>query len=150
MRQAIEQLDVVVCIDVFMTETARLADYVLPALTQFEKHEATFFNFEFPRNVFHLRRPVVAAPEGPLPEPEIHARLVEAAGLLDRGRHRPAAGGRRARPGRVRAPPSPPRPAPTPASVRSGRCCCTARSGRRSPTGPRAPLRCGRWPSAAR
>ncbi len=82
MRQAIEQLDVVVCIDVFMTETARLADYVLPATTQFEKYEATFFNFEFPRNVFHLRRPVVAPPDGPLPEPEIHARLVEAAGLL--------------------------------------------------------------------
>jgi len=72
-----------VCIDVFMTETARLADYVLPALTQYEKHEATFFNFEFPRNVFHLRRPVVSAPEGPLPEPEIHARLVEASGALD-------------------------------------------------------------------
>jgi anaerobic selenocysteine-containing dehydrogenase len=72
-----------VVIDVFMTETARLADYVLPAPTQYEKWEATFFNFEFPRNVFHLRRPVLAAPEGPLPEPEIHARLVETAGLLD-------------------------------------------------------------------
>src|SRR5205823_12946911 len=32
---------------------------------------------------FHLRRPVVPAPEGPLPEPEIHARLVEASGALD-------------------------------------------------------------------
>ena len=61
-----------------MTETARLADYVLPAPTQFEKYEATFFNFEFPRNVFHLRRPVLDPPDGPLPEPEIHARLVEA------------------------------------------------------------------------
>ena len=44
-----------------MTETARLADYVLPAPTQFEKWEATFFNFEFPHNVFHLRRPVLRA-----------------------------------------------------------------------------------------
>jgi nitrate reductase alpha subunit len=35
-------LDLVVVIDVFMTETARLADYVLPAPTQFEKYEATF------------------------------------------------------------------------------------------------------------
>ncbi len=83
MREAIGALDLVVVIDVFMTETARLADVVLPAPTQFEKYEATFFNFEFPRNVFHLRRPVVPAPEGPLPEPEIHARLVEAAGVLD-------------------------------------------------------------------
>src|SRR6266850_6314080 len=82
MREALAALDVVVAIDVFMTETARLADYVLPAVTQFEKHEATFFNFEFPRNVFHLRRPLLAPPDGPLPEPEIHARLVEAAGVF--------------------------------------------------------------------
>src|SRR5207244_2268841 len=81
MREAIATLDAVVAIDVFMTETARLADYVLPAATQFEKYEATFFNFEFPRNVFHLRRPLLDPPEGPLPEPEIHARLVEAAGV---------------------------------------------------------------------
>ena len=82
MREAIEALDTVVVIDVAMTETARLADYVLPAPTQFEKWEATFFNFEFPRNVFHLRRPVLDAPDGPLPEPEIHARLVEATGAI--------------------------------------------------------------------
>jgi anaerobic selenocysteine-containing dehydrogenase len=82
MREAIAALDVVVAIDVFMTETARLADYVLPAVTQFEKHEATFFNFEFPNNVFHLRHPLLTPPDGPLPEPEIHARLVEAAGVF--------------------------------------------------------------------
>ena len=82
MREALARLDLVVAIDVFMTETARLADYVLPATTQFEKHEATFFNFEFPRNVFHLRHPLLSPPEGPLPEPEIHARLVEAAGVF--------------------------------------------------------------------
>ncbi len=83
MRAAIEALDLVVVIDVAMTETARLADYILPAPSQYEKWEATFFNFEFPSNVFHLRRPVLDAPHGPLPEPEIHARLVEALGLLD-------------------------------------------------------------------
>jgi len=82
MREALEALELVVVIDVAMTETARLADYVLPAQTQFEKWEATFFNFDFPHNVFHLRKPVLAAPEGMLPEPEIHARLVEAMGLL--------------------------------------------------------------------
>ncbi|AKU15026.1 molybdopterin-dependent oxidoreductase [Luteipulveratus mongoliensis] len=82
MRSALSSLELLVVIDVAMTETARLADYVLPAPTQFEKWEATFFNFDFPRNMFHLRRPVVAAPDGPLPEPEIHARLVEASGQL--------------------------------------------------------------------
>jgi anaerobic selenocysteine-containing dehydrogenase len=82
MRAALAALDLVVVIDVAMTETARLADYVLPAPTQFEKFEATFFNFDFPRNIFHLRHPVLDAPDGVLPEPEIHARLVEAAGAL--------------------------------------------------------------------
>jgi len=68
MREAIATLDVVVAIDVFMTETARLADYVLPAATQFEKYEATS-QFEFPRNVFHLRRPLLTPPAGPCPSP---------------------------------------------------------------------------------
>jgi formate dehydrogenase len=81
-REALAALDLVVVIDVAMTETARLAHYVLPASTQYEKWEATFFNFEFPRNVFHLRAPVLDPPDGPLPEPEIHARLVEALGAV--------------------------------------------------------------------
>ena len=83
MRDALQSLDTVVVIDVAMTETARLAHYVLPAATQYEKYEATFFNFEFPRNVFHLRRPILGAPAGVLPEPEIHARLIEALGAVD-------------------------------------------------------------------
>jgi anaerobic selenocysteine-containing dehydrogenase len=82
MREALDALELVVVIDVAMTETARLADYVLPAQSQFEKWEATFFNFDFPHNVFHLRKPILTAPDGVLPEPEIHARLVEAMGLL--------------------------------------------------------------------
>jgi anaerobic selenocysteine-containing dehydrogenase len=87
MREALDALDLVVVVDVFMTETARRADYVLPAATQFEKYEATFFNFEFPRNVFHLRHPVLPVPDGveALPEAEIHTRILEAAGLLDPG-----------------------------------------------------------------
>lgn len=82
-REAMNALDFSVVIDVAMTETARHADYVLPASTQFEKAEATFFNFEFPHNYFHLRPPLMDAPEGPLPEAEIHARICEALGVLD-------------------------------------------------------------------
>ena len=82
MREALAALDLVVVIDVAFTETARLAHYVLPVASQFEKAEATFFNFEFPRNVFYLRRPLLTPPTVPLPEPEIHARLVEAAGVF--------------------------------------------------------------------
>ena len=65
-----------------MTETARLANYVLPAATQFEKAEATFFNFEFPENCFHLRSRLFPPPEGALPEAEIHARLCLALGAV--------------------------------------------------------------------
>jgi anaerobic selenocysteine-containing dehydrogenase len=82
-REALAALDFSVVIDVAMTETARLADYVLPASSQFEKWEATFFTLEFPENSFHLRAPIVEALDGTLPEPEIHARLVEELGVLD-------------------------------------------------------------------
>ena len=82
MREALEALDFVVVIDVAMSETARLADYVLPVATQFEKAEATFFNFEFPHNYFHLRRPLLEPPDGLFSEAELHARLVEALGAM--------------------------------------------------------------------
>ncbi len=80
MREALAALDLLVVVDVAMTETARLAHYVLPVASQFEKAEATFFNFEFPRNAFHLRPRLLAPPEGLFSEAELHARLVEALG----------------------------------------------------------------------
>lgn len=80
MREALSSLDTLVVIDVAMSETAQLAHYILPAATQFEKAEATFFNFDFPSNVFHLRRRLFAPLGDSLPEAEIHARLVEALG----------------------------------------------------------------------
>jgi anaerobic selenocysteine-containing dehydrogenase len=82
MREAIAALDLVVVIDVAFTETARLADYVLPVASQFEKAEATFFNFEFPHNYFHLRKALMPPLPGLFSEAELHARLVEALGAL--------------------------------------------------------------------
>ena len=82
MGEALRALEMVVVIDVAMTETARLADYVLPAASQFEKPEATFFNLEFPHNEFHLRQPLFEPCEGTLPEPEIYARLIRALGVV--------------------------------------------------------------------
>lgn len=83
MREALRALDLVVVIDVALTETAREADYVLPAASQFEKLECTFFNLEFPHNAFHLRHPLLPPLEGTLAEPEIHARLCRALGAVD-------------------------------------------------------------------
>ncbi len=88
-RAAFSSLDLLLVIDVAMTETARLADYVLPAANQFEKPEATFFNLEFPHNTFQLRRPLFAPLEGTLPEPEIWARLMRALGVVSEDDLRP-------------------------------------------------------------
>lgn len=77
-EEAFKALDLLVVVDVAMTETARLADYILPAHTQFEKWEFTGFNLEFPKNGFHLRHPVLAAQANTLPEAEIYTRLLEA------------------------------------------------------------------------
>jgi anaerobic selenocysteine-containing dehydrogenase len=69
MREALAALDLVVVIDVAFTETARLADYVLPVASQFEKAEATFFNFEFPHNYFHVRKALMPPLPGSSPRP---------------------------------------------------------------------------------
>ena len=87
MREALRALDFVAVIDVAMTETAREAHYVLPATSQYENWEATFFgastytNKEL-RNSFTLRAPILDPLPGTLPESEIHRRLVRAIGAL--------------------------------------------------------------------
>jgi anaerobic selenocysteine-containing dehydrogenase len=80
MREALDALELVVVIDVAMTETTRHADYILPGSSQYEKVEATFFGGGFPNNVFQLRQPLFAPQAGTLPEPEIHSRLCRALG----------------------------------------------------------------------
>lgn len=84
-REAFEALSFTVVIDVAMTETAAKADYVLPASSQYEKLEATTFPSEFPENFFHLRHPLMNPMPGTMPEPEMHARLIEALGVFEEG-----------------------------------------------------------------
>ncbi|HEX5715151.1 MAG TPA: molybdopterin-dependent oxidoreductase, partial [Thermoanaerobaculia bacterium] len=84
-RAAFSRLELLVVIDVALTETAQHAHYVLPAASQLEKWETTFFNLEFPTQVAHLRRPVFAPRPGTLPEPEIYRRLLVAMGELPAG-----------------------------------------------------------------
>ena len=100
-REALQSLELLVVVDVAMTETARLAHYVLPAASQFEKPEATFFNLEFPHNTFHLRHPLLEPLPGTLAEPEIWARLVRALGVVDDQDLRPLRRAARRRPRRV-------------------------------------------------
>ncbi|MGA9722019.1 MAG: molybdopterin-dependent oxidoreductase [Candidatus Binatus sp.] len=87
MREALHALEFVVVIDVAMSESAREAHYVLPASSQYEKWEATFFGAAVHTethyaNTFTLRAPILDALPGTLPEGEIHRRLVRAIGAM--------------------------------------------------------------------
>lgn len=82
MEQAARSLELMVTVDISMTESAALSHYVLPAATQFEKWEYTAFTFEFPKNFFHLRAPLFEALPGTLPECEIYSRLLRLMGDL--------------------------------------------------------------------
>jgi anaerobic selenocysteine-containing dehydrogenase len=87
MREALRALEFVVVVDVAMTETAREAHYILPACSQYEKAEATFFGSPFAgeesfSNTFTLRTPILDPMPGTLAEGEIHRRLVRALGAM--------------------------------------------------------------------
>jgi len=81
-RKAFEKLELLVVIDVANTETTRMADYVLPAQSQFEKWEAAFFTLDFPSNYFQLRKPIVEPKGETLSEPEIYRQIMVAMGLF--------------------------------------------------------------------
>ena len=81
-RDARERLDLLVVIDPAMTETAELADYVLPTPCGYEKWEFTLFPKRYPEIHTQVRPPLVAPPGEALPEPEIYVRLAEALDLF--------------------------------------------------------------------
>jgi anaerobic selenocysteine-containing dehydrogenase len=63
-EQAFKALELLVVVDVALSETAALADYILPGRTAFESYDATFWSFNYPEVFFQLRRPVLEpAPE---------------------------------------------------------------------------------------
>jgi len=78
-KKAYKKLDLMVVVDVAMTETAKAAQYILPASNQFEKYEAAFFS----ESIFHLRKPILAPKAGTLSEPEIYTRLLKAMGTME-------------------------------------------------------------------
>ncbi|WP_329055889.1 molybdopterin-dependent oxidoreductase [Amycolatopsis sp. NBC_01488] len=81
-ERAIRATELSVVVDVAYTETAALAEYVLPAASQHEKWEFTLFTFEWPTNYFQLRRPLLDPLPGTLVEAEIYTRLFDALGVL--------------------------------------------------------------------
>jgi len=79
-RQAFAQLELLVVIDPAMSETARLAHFVLPTPVGYEKWEYSGFPKRYPEIHAQLRPPVVKGPALALPEAEIYARLAAATG----------------------------------------------------------------------
>src|SRR4030042_3930372 len=80
-EEAFKALELLVVIDPAMSEAARLAHYVLPAKTGYEKFEASLFPKGFPGIYFHLRHPVVKGPELARQECEILSMILEKAGV---------------------------------------------------------------------
>jgi anaerobic selenocysteine-containing dehydrogenase len=80
-EEAFKALELLVVIDPAMTEPARLAHYVLPAKSGYEKFEASLFPKGFPEIYFHLRHPVCKGPELAKQECEILQMILEKTGV---------------------------------------------------------------------
>lgn len=81
-ESAFTDLDLLVVNDIVMSETARLAHYVLPCRTFYESWDGTFFPNTFPEVYFQLRRPLVNPPEQCLEASQIFTRLADRLGLI--------------------------------------------------------------------
>ncbi|MBW1848173.1 MAG: molybdopterin-dependent oxidoreductase, partial [Deltaproteobacteria bacterium] len=81
-EEAFKALDLLVTVDIAMTETAALSHYVLPALSAYESYDAGMPPHGFPDVFMQLRHPVVK-PEGEqLEAAEIFTRLADALGIV--------------------------------------------------------------------
>lgn len=80
-RESFRRLELLVVIDPALTETAMVADYVLPAPVGYEKWEWSAFPNGYPEVYAQVRPPILRPPPDVLSEPEIYARLAEGLGL---------------------------------------------------------------------
>ncbi len=81
-EEAFEKLDLSVTIDIAMTETAELSDYVLPARSPYESYDGSFFSWNFPEIFFQMRHPVIK-PEAQTKEAgQILAGIADGAGIV--------------------------------------------------------------------
>ncbi len=81
-EKAFRELDLLVTIEIAMSETARLSHYVLPAKSGFEKWDAAFFSLTFPEVNFQIRHPCCETDGEALEEGEIFTRLADALEIL--------------------------------------------------------------------
>jgi anaerobic selenocysteine-containing dehydrogenase len=81
-ERAFAKLDLLVTVEIAMTETAVLSHYVLPAKSAFEKWDTTFFQRNYPEYYFHMRPPVTEAEGEAVEESGIYVGLAERLDLI--------------------------------------------------------------------
>jgi anaerobic selenocysteine-containing dehydrogenase len=81
-EEAFGKLDLLVVNDFVMSETARLAHYVLPCRSFYEAWDTTFFPWTYPGIFCQLRRPIVDPPGQCLEAAQIHTLLADKLGLI--------------------------------------------------------------------
>jgi len=81
-EQAFARLDLLVTIELAMTETASLAHYVLPARSGYESFDATFFPWTYPEIFLQIRQPILAAPGERKECGQIYAGIAGRMGIL--------------------------------------------------------------------
>jgi anaerobic selenocysteine-containing dehydrogenase len=79
---AFHKLDLLVVNDMVMSETARLAHYVLPCRTYYEAWDTTFFPWTYPEVYFQMRRPIVDPPEHCREAAQIFTHMAEKLGMI--------------------------------------------------------------------
>jgi len=81
-EKAFGKLDLLVTVEVAMSETAVLSHYVLPARSGYEKWDGTFFQWNYPDYYFDMRRPVVQPDGEQVEEADIYIELAERFGMI--------------------------------------------------------------------
>lgn len=81
-EKAFSKLDILVTIEMAMTETARMSDYILPSRSAYEAWDTTYFQSTYPEVYFQMRRPIVEAEGEPLEISEIMTNLADKLGLI--------------------------------------------------------------------
>jgi anaerobic selenocysteine-containing dehydrogenase len=81
-EEAFKNLDLLVTIELAMTETAVLSHYILPARSGYEAWDTTFFAMTYPGVFFQIRRPIIKSESEALENGEIITLLADALGLI--------------------------------------------------------------------
>ncbi len=81
-EEAFGKLDLLVVSDIVLSETARLAHYVLPCRSYYESWDTTFFPSPWPGVFQQLRRPIVEPPSQCLEASQIYTKLADVLGLI--------------------------------------------------------------------